>query len=160
MLEQGHDSKNLRMLAGLDSDNTLEAQEHFQRAIRELGLSEPDSRTAMRAYACELAQQLATGTIDPPTGVRRLYDICVQSGYTHEFKIWFELDDALSSLDYGHYPWCYPTLTRDNQSEVIRQEAIKFRETFGCKGARQQFAAADREMGVERKRHCARTLRL
>src|SRR5438067_11666614 len=84
MLEQGHDSNNLRMLAGLESDNTFEAKEHFERALRELDLSEPDSRTAMRAYACELAQHLASGTIDPATGVRHLYDICVTSGYPRE----------------------------------------------------------------------------
>src|SRR5262249_24836072 len=125
MLEQGHDSKNVRMLAGLEGDNTFEARDHFLRAMRELNLTEPDRRTAMRAYACELAQQLASGTIDPATGVRHLYDMCIAEGYPHDLMIWYHLDDAIVDVAAGNHPWFYPTLTPQNQSKVIREEAIK-----------------------------------
>jgi len=133
MLEHGHDSKNLRMLAGLESDNTFEAREHFLQAMRELGLSEPDPHTAMRAYACELAQQLASGTLDPTAGVRHLYDMCVTESYRRDFMIWYELDDALADIAAGNHPWTYPALTPENQSKVIREEAIKFMDAFSCK---------------------------
>lgn len=133
MLEQGYDSKNLRMLAGLESDNTFEAREHFLRAMHELDLSEPDPGTAMRAYACELAQRLASGTLDPVTGVRCLYDMCVIEGYPSDLMIWYQLDDALADVAAGNHPWSYPTLTPENQSRVIREEAIKFTEAFSCK---------------------------
>ena len=133
MLEQGHDSNNLRMLAGLESDNTFEAQEHFKRAMCELNLSEPEPREAMRAYVCELTEHLTTGTLDPATGVRRLYDICVTAGYPRELMIWYQLDDALADVAAGSYPWCYPTLTVENRSQMIRGEASRFLEAFGCK---------------------------
>jgi hypothetical protein len=43
MLTDGHDSPNLRMLAGLDERGSVfEAEEHFGRALRELQIPEPD----------------------------------------------------------------------------------------------------------------------
>lgn len=129
MLEQGRDSKSLRILAGLDASSVFEAEDFFQRAVRELQIKEPDASTATRAYACELAQRLAAGTLDPTESVHRLYEICVAADYPSELMVWYELDDAVADVTAGHYPWAYQTLTRENLPEVVRKEAQIFIDT-------------------------------
>ena len=59
MLVQGFNSPSLAILAGLDKFASIfEAGDYFLRSINELNLSAPDSDTAIRLYACEIANQI------------------------------------------------------------------------------------------------------
>jgi len=127
MLVQGFDSHHLRILAGLDnSTSVFEAEERFLRCSTELEITAPDPETAIRAYACEIAQQLIAGRLTGREGVRALYQICRATEYDPDFLIWYDLDDAFDHLRAGDYPYTYPSATLENYNEVAKQEAEKF----------------------------------
>jgi hypothetical protein len=124
MLVQGYDSRSLRILAGLNRlASTFEAEDYFLRSIKELNLSPPDRDSAIRAYACEIAQRVVEGKIPAGEGVRALYQICIANDYARALIIWLELDDALDSLLHGDYPFTYESATLDNFDEVAKREA-------------------------------------
>jgi hypothetical protein len=127
MLVQGYDSYSLRILAGVGRlASTFEAEDYFLRSIKELGLSIPDSETAVRSYACEIAQQIIEGHLTGQEGVRALYRICLATDYNRAYMIWLTLDDALDSLLSGEYAHTYESATLENFDEVAKQEAEKF----------------------------------
>jgi hypothetical protein len=127
MLVQGHDSYSLRILAGLERlASTFEAEDYFLRSAKELGLSIPDTETAARAYACEVAQHILDGRVTGQEGVRELYRVCLATEYDPAYLIWLELDDALDSLLSGEYAYTYQSATLENFDEVARREAEKF----------------------------------
>jgi hypothetical protein len=132
MLERDFDSRSLRILAGLDGGNVFEADDYFRRVLRELHISEPDFKTSVRAYACELATLIVAGTLDPKDGVRQLYRICLAAEYAKDFMVWFYLDDALDDIQAGQYPWTYESATIGNFGEIVRTEANHFLEAV-CK---------------------------
>lgn len=127
MLMQGYDSHSLRILAGLDKfASTYEAEDYFLRSIKELNFNIPNSETAIRAYACAIAQQIIDEKITGQQGVRTLYKICIATRYEQDFIIWLELDDALDSLLYGDYPYSYESATLENFDEITKREAESF----------------------------------
>ena len=127
MLVQGHDSRSLRILAGLDrSGSTFEAENYFVRSMSELDLTPPDPDSAIRAYACEIARRIIDSEITSHEGVRALYKICTATYYAPDFVIWLQLDDALDSLIYGHHPFTYESATLDNFDAIVKREAADF----------------------------------
>lgn len=127
MLNKGYNTRSLCILAGLDSFvSTYEAEDYFLRTIKELNLTLPDSDTAIRSYACEIARQMVAGKISGREGVRMLFRICIATDHADDFMVWLKLDDALDSLLYGHYPFTYESLTLENIDQVAKQEAENF----------------------------------
>jgi hypothetical protein len=127
MLVQGQDSFHLRILAGLDrSGSVFEAEDHFLRSIKELGIAEPEQEEAVRAYGCEIAQQIIDGQLSAQEGVKTLYSICLDMDYSRDFIIWLELDDALDSLLAGEYPYSYPSASMKNFDAIVKKEAENF----------------------------------
>ncbi len=127
MLMQNYDSHSLRILAGLDRfAGAIEAEDYFLRSLKELELNQPDSETAIRAYACEIAQRMIEGKITGRDGVRALYKICIETEYAREFVIWYELDDALDSLLHGDYPFTYESATLGSFDDIAKREATNF----------------------------------
>src|SRR5215510_8817812 len=99
MLVEGYDSPSLRILAGLDRfASSFEAEDYFLRSLNELNLTPPDSTTAIRAYACEIAQRVIDGRMSGKDGVRALFQISIATDYSREFITWIELYHALDTL--------------------------------------------------------------
>ena len=129
MLTDGHDSRNLRMLAGLDERGSVfEAEEHFSKALRELRIPEPDETGKLRAYSCDLARQIVDGTLAAEAGVKALYQVCLATDYARPFMIWLYLDDALDSIRAGEYPHTYEKATAANFGDIVKMEAQRFVE--------------------------------
>lgn len=137
MLVHGHDSRSLRILAGLDKFTyTADAEDYFVRAIHELGLDMPERDTAIRSYACKIVEKMIDGRITCRTGVGMLYQICVASDYPRELIVWYQLADALDSIKYGFYPHTYPTATSENFDELAKHEAEHFVASVCGEGVR------------------------
>ncbi len=127
MLTEGHDSPNLRMLAGLESvEGLMETEDHFSRALRELQIPEPDQAGKLRAYACELAQQILDGVLSSEVGVKALYQLYLASKYADGFRVWLYLNDALDDVRTGNYPYTYKTVTVENFDSIVKIEARRF----------------------------------
>ncbi len=127
MLVLGEDSRSLRILASLENQApTYEAEGYFFRSLTELGIERPSREQAILGYAVELARSIIEEQINSELGVRMLYRVCVAAEYPREMIIWYELDDALDSLAYGHYPYTYPSLASENIDSVVKHEAENF----------------------------------
>jgi hypothetical protein len=127
MLMQGYDSYHLCILAGYNSfTSVFEVEERFLRAARELGFDAPDPETAIRAYACEIAQQIIEGRLSGREGVHALFRLCITTQYHPDFIIWLYLDDAWDYLSVGDLPYTYESATLENYDDVARQEARNF----------------------------------
>jgi hypothetical protein len=137
MLVDGHDTPTLRVLAGLDErGSAFEAEEYFRRVLRELQIPEPDEAGKMRAYACDLARQIVSGTLAAEEGVRALYQVCLATGYAPQFMVWLYLDDALDSIKAGDYPYTYETATADSYAGIVKMEARRFIEQMAAEDGR------------------------
>ena len=124
MLVAGYDSYSLCILAGLDRRaSSFETENYFARALKELNLSLPDPDAAVRVYGCEIAQQILDGKITAQDGVRKLSHICVGLIYEPDFIGWYELEEALDSILYGHP---YGEVTLENFDELTKKEAVDF----------------------------------
>ena len=131
MLEAGHDSRNLRILAGLGSfTSSFEAQDHFTNALVELGIKEPDKERAVRDYAVYLAERIIDGSLAYRAGVKIIADLCISSNYPRYLSKWYELEDDMWDLDYGETPWFHHELTLKNAQKIVEKEAREFLETL------------------------------
>jgi hypothetical protein len=129
MLEAGYDSKNLRMLAGIEPRSSVfEAEDYFQRTVSELGLTEPLKETAIKAYSIYVAEQIIGRKVPARDGVKMLFRVCMESDYPKYLMIWFNLDDACDDIRCGGEPWSYPGLTKDNLEATVIKEAKAFIE--------------------------------
>jgi hypothetical protein len=136
LLVQDYDSPSLRILAGLHRrSGVFEVEAYFLRALKELNISEPESKAAVRAYACEIAHQIIIGQLTSQEGVRTLYRICRDTEFDHAYLIWYKLDDALDSLLASVFPYSYQSATLDNFDAIVRKEAEEFLAAMKLKSA-------------------------
>jgi hypothetical protein len=127
MLEAGEDSENLRILAGLSRfASPFEAEEHFRKARKELGISEPTKVQAIRDYAIHLAQQIIDETIPFQQGVEILSQLCYSNDYPKYLMGWYNLDDGLTDIRCGQYPHTYPDLYGKSPKEIVIRAAHTF----------------------------------
>lgn len=129
LLENGYDSENIRILAGLDHDDSWAVDQYFGMAAHELGIDmDAGPEKLLQKYAASVAEKVIDGQMVPENAVHIMYNLYMAADYDRRYSIFMELDDALSSLEYNEYPHTYPELTRDNQNEIFIKEFKKFLE--------------------------------
>jgi hypothetical protein len=75
-LEQGLDTKNIRILAAMfDVDSFSEINDYFQRALADLNWSFPEKDECLERYTKFIARQILEKKIAPQTGCAILLDI-------------------------------------------------------------------------------------
>lgn len=126
-LAAGTDSRNLRILAGLDRFvSTFEAEEHFMKAREELGLVAPDRDQALKDYAVHLAEQILEPDSKYPELVAQLAELCWTNDYPGFLMDWYSLDDGLDNALAGEYPWGYEALYQADPRKVVTHVARAF----------------------------------
>jgi hypothetical protein len=125
MLEQDYDTPHLRILAGLDRRNSIvEVEPYFIHSLKELNIEQVEPKAAVQAYACDIAQQIIDGKFTSAReAIKTLYQICVDTNYDPDYRVWLDLDDALDCLHCGDFPYSYPSATLENIDRIIKQEA-------------------------------------
>lgn len=76
LLEAGHDTPSLRLLAGLERDQSRTASELLLRALQELGRTLPTEDAAARYWARRLADSILNGSRSPLEGARQIHQTC------------------------------------------------------------------------------------
>lgn len=95
-LEDGLDSKTLRILAGLNETQIDEAGTTFDRALVELNIHKPSKREAVLQLTRETARDILSGKISPYEGAKRIW------------RLSLHIDEHLPELDtyvYGASEW-------------------------------------------------------
>lgn len=127
MLEQGHDTPNLCILAGLEPLlNHFEVQDHFNRSLKELGIERTEKEEEIKRYAIETVRHISKGIIDHKVGVSTLNAVCIASDYPSYLMDWYSLYDAMIDIDSGHYPNGFPEAYGKDFREVVLNVAKKF----------------------------------
>lgn len=127
-LVSGGESDALAVLAGFDEHtSSYELRDYFEKAKRELGLSEPTKSDALEQYANYLAESILEPDSDYRPIVAKLATLCHLNNYPSKMFEWFELDDGLADLASAkNYPFAYPELSSANPREVVEKVAREF----------------------------------
>lgn len=125
MMQQGINSENLSILAGLDPRDSYSVEYYVQKIIIEFGLNKNlDEEDLFRKYVFNIAQQVIDAQLSPQEGLSILYNLILQcSQYNFDTAIIYQfyyLSEDIESLDYcTHY---YTGLTDENKDEAIVNE--------------------------------------
>jgi hypothetical protein len=131
-LEEGIDSKNLRMLAASEKpyySNEIEIR--FEKTLDELGWKKPTKKESLLILAKEFADSISNGIISPTEGLREIYLISFELNHPLELKNWFWLDEGHDpeTNEWLYGTWGYSTGSKEQWIEAIKREAKKLSET-------------------------------
>ena len=122
MLEQGHDSQHLRILAGeIEPHNRHEIIRFTKAAFNELGFELVTGPEILVEYTGEVVADYIRGDISTGLLLDKLCSICIEAGYESQLYDFYSLYFAYEQVKSGYsdtYWGCkdYPEL----KSEVIR----------------------------------------
>jgi hypothetical protein len=124
----GRYSDALAVLAGFDeSVSSFELREYFQKAKRELGLSEPTKPEAIQCYSTHLAQSVLEPGSDYRPIVTKLSALCYSNDYPSHLMEWYELEDGLCDIEsMKNYPFAYEALYQADPRAVVEDVARRF----------------------------------
>lgn len=95
-LEQGYDSRSLRIVAGMSSAySPSEFDEELKRALLELGWAEIPAYVYLTQYARILADEIVNDEIDAIEGSREIYRILLATNAHSELGAWYEIDEMI-----------------------------------------------------------------
>lgn len=129
-MQKGYDSESLVILAGLDYDSTEEREKYFWKSIKELNLDIKSEKTELiNDYAKYVANAVLKGSISPRSGLQKMNDICLTTGYDSKYIQFYEIDEDLDYLNYGeHSPIYNQGITKENADNFIIKELELFLE--------------------------------
>ncbi|HRH40943.1 MAG TPA: hypothetical protein PKY82_04810 [Pyrinomonadaceae bacterium] len=136
-LEEGLDTKSLRLLAGLDKNHPIEADfnELFRKSLDELGWKYLGEKEVLLDHAQNLAKKILSGELDPIKGSEQIHQIYIQLHFPDELQYWRYLDDGHLS-EWFDKVWWIPFMQKYNHKnwlEAVMREAKKLSETVFVK---------------------------
>jgi len=129
-LENGFDSENIRILAGLDSADTEDRIKYFNKSIEDLNLIFPTDKTVILSdFTKSLANNVIDGKVKPQEGLRIMLDIVVASDYDSRFVQFMDLDEDFDYVKYSGKALFNSDVTMDNHDEMVINEFKLFLDT-------------------------------
>jgi len=132
-LEDGFDTKNLRILAAMEkSSYTYEVEEKFRRALSELDWKFPSEKETLESYVKDLAKAIINGELNPADGCHKIYNVVTFLEYPKELSSWIYLDEGLLPETYETLYEFFedvPSQNTDKWFKAIFDEAKKLAET-------------------------------
>jgi hypothetical protein len=94
LLEQGLETQNLAILATLLKPiNEFEADDYFNRVLKELSIERPNDEKAIEGYAKVLMKEVVDGSLGPEVGASMIYSANVKLDYPGSFGEFTVLED-------------------------------------------------------------------
>ena len=78
-LEDGCDSRSLRVLAGLTEAEVDEAKATFDRVLSELSVAVPSKRDAVILLARKIAREILVGATGPYVGAKQIWNLTLRA---------------------------------------------------------------------------------
>ena len=127
MLQLGHDTPSLLILAGLTKPtNQFEVRDYLKRALSELELDEKTGDDATLSYSSYYIAKIAKGE-DVKINLGLVYEFCKARDYEEVIYDFYLLYWAWDDLDYGnehqHY---WPGADKSNIERVVIETAEKW----------------------------------
>jgi hypothetical protein len=127
MLQLGHDTPSLLILAGLTKPtNQFEVRDYLKRALTELELDEKTGDDATLSYSSYYITRIAKGK-DVKRNLGMVYEFCQARDYEKIIYDFYLLYWAWDDLDYGNeYQSYWPNADRSNIEQVVIETAKKW----------------------------------
>ena len=94
LLMQGVETPNLAILATLLKPiNESEADDYFNRVLKELNIDRPSDECAIEGYARVLMKEVVEGSLAPELGASMIYSANIQLGHPESFSEFTVLED-------------------------------------------------------------------
>lgn len=127
-LEEGFDSKSLRLLAGLSRNHPHMAdfEELFRHSLNELGWRYLTDKEVLLDYAKSLAKQILSGEIEATVGVEKITSIYFRAGFPVELEGWNWLNEGHDDEWYDKSRWI-PFMSKFNPEKwtaAVKLEAL------------------------------------
>jgi hypothetical protein len=127
-LEDGFDSKNLRILSAMSSPlYSSEIDEKFRLALSELNWNFPNEIELLLNYAKEIAQKINSNEINPINGLSKIHEIDISLNYPKELQAWTMLDGGYDP-DSNEFIGDYSDTQKQLLSNAVFREAKKLAE--------------------------------
>ena len=131
MLETGHDSPHLRMLAGaLPPFNQFEMTRLADKALAELGLDFSNTEALVKDYAAELLEDMLQGARSSEEVLDILFDMCTEldsPDFLSDFSLLYQ---ARAELRSATVQWYWPSADRSNIEQAIREYATRWLDEY------------------------------
>lgn len=129
ILENGTESENLYILAGLDNEDKEIREKYFTKVIEELNIDvNLDDFSLLENYAKFVAKNVINGKFSQSIGLIEMNKIVIKSDYDSKYIDFFELDEDLDYLKYSESTIFNYELSRENKEEFILEEFKLFLE--------------------------------
>lgn len=130
LLISGNTSENVLILASLGLDKNPEHNDveyYFERALQDLGETEPEYFDAIKGYALELCHMALEGHLTQDEAINLLAEIYSSTNYDYGiFSIWTDLVDEIYLLENEGEYYSHPELTKANKSIYIEKQLRHF----------------------------------
>ncbi len=129
MLNNGVESENVAILAGLDMDKHPDLEEikyYFKQSIIDLKLELPSEEKSFLNYAAHICREIIKGEISPQDGVATLDSLYSKSDYEPIYSIWDELNDDIWSIKERETSYFNTGLSANNIDQYITNVASQF----------------------------------
>lgn len=130
LLINGSTSENVLILASLGLDKNPEhndVENYFERALQDLGETEPEYFDAINKYAHELCYVALEGHLSQDESVNMLAEIYSCTNYDYGiFSIWTDIADEIYLLENEGEYYSHLELTKANKSVYIEKQLRHF----------------------------------
>lgn len=131
MLEQGYDSRSLRILASSDPPfNHFELAELRERALEDVG-APIESEHALTTFAADILRAGLAGERRLWEAVVHVKDLCIDADYARELYPFYLLAFAAEDLEHEPVQWYWEGASRSNIDQIIREQARIFVDRHG-----------------------------
>jgi len=124
MLEKGHDTKHLCILAGESTPyeyKQFELIELVDITFEELGLTYSDKDLVIKEYVAEFLQYMLNGVRTSQEVLRELRDLYIELDYIDYLSDFYYLSYAQGDLLIADVQYYWPEATRSNIENIIQQ---------------------------------------
>jgi hypothetical protein len=127
MLQLGHDTPSLLILAGLTKPtNQFEVRDYLKRALIELELEEKTGDDATLSYSSYYITRISKGK-DVKRNLGMVYEFCKARDYEKLIFDFYLLYWAWADLDYGNeYQAYWPDADKSNIEQIVIETAKKW----------------------------------
>lgn len=126
MIDCGHATENVYILAGLGNDSRDDKIRYFGKVLEELEIDIARSDRFDLAYAKSIAHQVIRRELEPLIGAQILERLFVQTNYDRLYVEFFEMSDGVGLLSEGYE--LVQGMTSQNWEEYIRHAFELFLE--------------------------------
>jgi hypothetical protein len=126
-LAQGHDSRNLRILAGLTPPyNHFELSERRDWVLNDLGIVDLDRPEAIRTFTVELLTLLIAGEAEMSEALGAIAQLCTDDDYPSDLMDFYHLYHAyIDLIEFGEqYEWY--GASPENIKSIVLERAASF----------------------------------